>query len=96
MSATATPSPVVTDLSDGVMSIDPFPRYAERRRAAPVSTVRSKQLLRGTGLMVTTYDGVMQVHTDARLSSDLLKHRRGGRMVRFAPSVLRLLTDSAA
>lgn len=94
MSATATAPELVTDLSDRVMFTDPFPRYAALRRAAPVSTVRSKQLLRGTGRLVTTYDGVMQVHTDARLSSDLLKHRRGGRMVRFAPRVLRLLTDS--
>ncbi len=94
MSATAAPTAVVTDLADPVMFTDPFPRYAELRRTAPVSTVRSKQLLRGSGLMVTTYDGVMQVHTDARLSSDLLAHRRGGGLVRFAPRVLRLLTDS--
>ena len=82
--ATAMPE-VVTDLSDPVMFSDPFPRYAELRRTAPVSTVRSKQLLRGDGYMLTRYDDVMQVHTDPRLSSDVLKYGRGGRAIRYAP-----------
>jgi cytochrome P450 PksS len=86
--------PVVTDLSDPVMFADPFPRYAELRRSAPVSTVRSKQLLRGDGYLVTRYDDVMQVHTDPRLSSDVMKHGRGGRALRYAPRMVRLLTDS--
>ena len=85
---------VVTDLSDPVMFSDPFPRYAELRRTAPVSTVRSKQLLRGDGYMLTRYDDVMQVHTDPRLSSDVLKYGRGGRAIRYAPRMVRLLTDS--
>jgi cytochrome P450 PksS len=85
---------VVTDLSDPVMFTDPFPRYAELRRTAPVSTVRSKQLLRGEGYLVTRYDDVMQVHTDPRLSSDVMKHGRGGRALRYAPRMVRLLTDS--
>jgi cytochrome P450 PksS len=85
---------VVTDLADPVMFTDPFPHYAELRRTAPVSTVRSKQLLRGSGYMVTRYDDVMQVHTDPRLSSDVVKHGRGSRAVRYAPRIVRLLTDS--
>lgn len=85
---------VVTDLADPVMFTDPFPRYAELRRTAPVSTVRSKQLVRGEGYMVTRYDDVMQVHTDPRLSSDVMKHGRGGRALRHAPRMVRLLTDS--
>lgn len=85
---------VVTDLADPVMFTDPFPRYAELRRAAPVSTVRSKQLVRGEGYLVTRYDDVMQVHTDPRLSSDVMKHGRGGRALRHAPRMVRLLTDS--
>ncbi|HEY8547279.1 MAG TPA: cytochrome P450, partial [Acidimicrobiales bacterium] len=80
---------------DPVMFTNPAPRYAELRRTAPVSTVRSRQLLRGgTGYMVTRYDDVLQVHTDPRLSSDILRHTRGGRLIRFAPRVMRLLTDS--
>lgn len=93
MSTTATPM-VVTDLSNPVMFSDPFPRYAELRRLAPVSTARSKQLLRGDGFMVTRYDDVMQVHTDPRLSSDVVKHGGKGLSTKFAPRMIRLLTDS--
>jgi cytochrome P450 len=93
MSPTAAMPEVVTDLADPVMFTDPFPRYAHLRRTAPVSTVRSKQLLRGRGYMVTRYDDVMQVHTDPRLSSDVMKHGRA-RMLKYAPRMVRLLTDS--
>src|SRR5690606_11370957 len=96
MSPTA-PAEVVTDLADPVMFTDPWPRYAALRRTAPVSRVRSKQLLRGgggMGYLVTRYDDVLQVHTDPRLSSDLLAHTRAGSFMRFAPRVMRLLTDS--
>lgn len=82
------------DLSEPVMFTDPFPRYAELRRTTPVTRVRSKQLLRGDGYMATRYDDVMQVHTDPRLSSDVLQHGKGGRALRHAPRILRLLTDS--
>jgi cytochrome P450 PksS len=44
--------------------------------------------------MVTRYDDVMQVHTDPRLSSDVMKYGRGGRALRYAPRMVRLLTDS--
>lgn len=94
MSATAALPAVVTDLSERIMFTDPFPRYAELRRVAPVSRARSKQLLRGEGFMVTRYDDVMQVHTDPRLSSDVVQHGKGGLALRFAPRMVRLLTDS--
>jgi cytochrome P450 PksS len=91
MSADVRPDEV-TDLADPVMFDDPFPRYAQLRRDAPVSRVRS-QFNRSPGYMVTRYDDVMQVHTDARLSSDVMRHGKAG-MMKYAPRMFRLLTDS--
>lgn len=84
---------VITDLADPVMFSNPFPRYAELRAEAPVSRVRSKQLLRGSGYMVTRYQDVMQVHTDARFSSNLFG---GGKsiLMKLTPKMLRVLSDS--
>jgi cytochrome P450 len=89
----ASPVPdVITDLADPIMFTDPFPRYAELRRDAPVSKVRS-QFTRSYGYMATRYEDVMQVHTDARLSSDVMQHGKAG-MMKYAPRMFRLLTDS--
>ena len=89
---TTLPEPV-TDLAEEIMFSDPFPRYADLRRDSPVSTVQSKRLVRGSAYMLTRYDDVLKLHTDARFSSDILKQGRSG-MVRFAPRMLRLLMDS--
>jgi cytochrome P450 len=88
------PAAVVTDLSDSLMFSNPFPRYSELRKTAPVSMVKSQQLVRGTGYMLTRYDDVMTVHTDRRLSSDVTKNGRGARFMKFMPRMLRLLNDS--
>jgi len=84
---------VVTDLAEPVMFSDPFPRYAQLRREAPVSIAQSG-LARGRAYLVSRYDDVLQVHTDPRFSSDIIKNGPGGRMLRYAPRVFRLLTDS--
>lgn len=90
----STTTPAMVDLADPVMFSDPFPTYASLRRDDPVSIGRSKQLFRGDGYLATRYDDVMQVHTDARLSSDIMQHGSAGRALRHAPRMLRLLTDS--
>jgi len=83
----------ITDLSDEVMFSDPFPRYAELRRTAPVSRVRSKQLVRSGGYMLTRYDDVMLLHSDLRFSSDIMKQGNPG-LMKHLPRMFRLLTDS--
>lgn len=93
MTSTVT-SRTVTDLADPVMFSNPFPRYAELRRHAPVSRVRHNVMLRGEAFLISRYDDVMQVHTDPRLSTDLLTHVRGARVIRYAPRILRVLTDT--
>jgi cytochrome P450 len=93
MPATARGAEVITDLSEDVMFSDPFPRYAELRRTAPVSRVRSKQLVRSGGYLLTRYDDVMLLHTDVRFSSDIMKQGNPG-LQKYLPRMFRLLTDS--
>jgi cytochrome P450 PksS len=76
------------------MFSDPFPRYAELRRTAPVSLARHRETRRMTVYMLTRHRDVLTLHTDPRFSSDALKHSSTGRLMRFAPRVFRLLTDS--
>jgi cytochrome P450 PksS len=83
----------LTDLSDPVMFTNPYPRYAELRRNAPVSRVRSKQMLRGDGFMLTKYEDVVMMHTDQRFSSATVTATTGP-VSKALPQVLRLLGDS--
>ncbi len=86
-------SSTTVNLADPAMFTNPFPRYAELRRG-PVTIGRSQQLMRGDGYLATRYEDVLQVHTDPRFSSDIMKYGRAARTLRFAPRILRLLTDS--
>src|ERR1700712_1588524 len=88
----ATAVDVVTDLSEPIMFFDPFPRYAELRRTAPVSRVRS-QLAPKDSYMLTRYEDVMLVHTDKLFSSDHSK-TRGTLVSRMMPRMFKLLMDS--
>lgn len=83
----------LTDLSDPIMFTNPFPRYAELRRNAPVSRVRSKQLVRKGGYLLTRYDDVMMLHTDKRFSNDFMINGRPG-LMKLMPRMFRLLADS--
>ncbi len=85
---------IVTDLADPLMFSNPFPRYAQLRRDAPVSIVESQQLVRGRGYLVSRYEDVLQVHKDPRFSSDIIKYGPGGRLLKYGPRLFRLLTDS--
>ena len=82
-----------TDLADPVMFTNPYPRYAQLRRDAPVSRAYSKQMLGGTGYMLTRHEHVMLLHNDVRFSSDPTS---GGSsfLMRHLPKMFRLLTDS--
>jgi cytochrome P450 PksS len=91
MTATVAPE-LLTDLSEDVMFRDPFPHYARLRREAPVSMGMS-QLTRPDVYLATRYDDVMQVHTDPRLSSDVMTYGGAG-IVKYAPRMFRLLVDS--
>ncbi len=85
----------VTDLSQPIMFSDPFPRYAELRRLAPVSTVKHRETRLLTSYMLTRHADVMTLHTDPRFSSNAIEHSRFGSTVnRFMPRMFRLLTDS--
>jgi cytochrome P450 len=90
---TATRDLPVTDLSEPIMFADPFPRYAELRRTAPVSWVKHQQGTRMNGYMLTRYQDVMALHTDARFSSDPHK-AKNGKYLRFLPPMLQMLNDS--
>lgn len=83
----------VTDLSDPIMFTNPFPRYAELRRNAPVSRVRSKQLVPKGGYLLARYDDVMMLHTDKGFSNDFMINGRPG-LMKFMPRIFRLLADS--
>lgn len=87
-----------TDLDDPLMFTDPFPRYAELRRSAPVSRVRAPLAtgMRAKGYMLTRYDDVLAMHADPRLSSDVMRNDRIGRLRWLIPKPIRLLTETMA
>lgn len=81
------------DLLDPVMFDDPFPIYRRLRAERPVAAAAWPAQLRGGGYIVTRYEDVVRVHTDKVFSNDSNKH---GTMTvpRFAPTTLKLLTES--
>jgi cytochrome P450 PksS len=96
MAETATMPTTFTDLADPVMFTNPFPRYAELRKDAPVSSARSQQT-RGNVYMLTKYEDVLRLYSDSVYSSDAMKNgASGGGLAtsKHAPRMLRLLTDS--
>jgi cytochrome P450 len=82
-----------TDLADEVMFDDPYPRYAELRRSAPVSRVHSKQMVAGLGYMLTRHEDVLFLHNDVRFSSDPTPQGRS-LLMKVLPRMFRLLTQS--
>ncbi len=60
------PASAVTDLAETVMFSDPYPRYAELRRLAPVAPAYSKQMLGGAGYLLTRHEHVLLLHNDTR------------------------------
>ncbi len=82
-----------TDLADPVMFSDPYPRYEELRRRAPVSRAFSKQLLGGTGYMLTRHEHVLVLHNDVRFSSDPTS-QGSSFLMRHLPRMFRLLMSS--
>jgi cytochrome P450 PksS len=84
-----------TDLADPVMFSDPYPRYEVLRRSAPVSRAFSKQLLGGTGYMLTRHEHVLLLHSDVRFSSDPTSTSQGSSfLLRHLPRMFRLLMSS--
>lgn len=83
-----------TDLTDPVMFTDPFPRYAELRRTAPVSRTRRSDSGRPVeAYMLTRYEDVVTLLGDPRFSS-ATRRNRGGRFGKFTPRLFGLLGDS--
>ena len=87
-----------TDLADPVMFTNPYPRYAQLRRDAPVSRAYSKQMLGGAGYLLTRHEHVLLLHNDVRFSSDPSSGSDdGGRasfLMRHLPKMFRLLGSS--
>lgn len=81
-----------TDLSDPIMFTNPFPRYAELRRTARVSRTVHREVRRVDAYMLTRYEDVVTLHTDARFTSTT---KRPG-VVRLLPQVFRMLFQSMA
>jgi cytochrome P450 PksS len=75
------------------MFSNPYPRFAELRRNAPVSRAFSKQLLGGTGYMLTRHEHVLLLHNDVRFSSDPTS-QGSSFLMRHLPRMFRLLTSS--
>jgi cytochrome P450 PksS len=84
----------MTDLADPVMFENPFPRYAQLRRDAPVSRVVHQETRKVEAFMLTRYEDVLLLHTDPRFSSDPFKGTRGAIVRKLLPSMFRLLVDS--
>jgi cytochrome P450 PksS len=82
-----------TDLAEPVMFSDPYPRYAELRRTAPVSRAYSKQLMGGAGYMLTRHEQVQLLHNDVRFSSDPTS-QGSSVLMRHLPRMFRLLMSS--
>jgi cytochrome P450 len=94
VTGTATAGPVGrTDLADPVMFTDPYPRYAELRRHAPVAPAYSKQMLGGAGYLLTRHEHVLLLHNDVRFSSDPTS-QGSSFLMRHLPKMFRLLTSS--
>lgn len=83
-----------TDLRTRVMLDDPFPRYEYLRRHAPLSRVKARMMVRGTGYMLTRFDDVMAMHSDPRFSSDALANGGLAKFSWLLPPTLRLLTQT--
>jgi cytochrome P450 PksS len=83
-----------TDLTERAMFDDPFPRWAELRAAAPVSYGRTRESRTIDCYLLSRYEDVQLLHSDARFSSDLTKGPGAGLATRFLPKTFRLLTDS--
>jgi cytochrome P450 len=83
----------VTDLADPVMFTDPYPRFAELRRLAPVAPAYSKQMLGGAGYLLTRHEHVLLLHNDVRFSSDPTS-QGSSFLMRHLPKMFRLLTSS--
>jgi cytochrome P450 len=82
-----------TDLADPVMFTDPYTRYAELRRDAPVARAYSKQMLGGAGYLLTRHEHVLLLHNDVRFSSDPTS-QGSSFLMRHLPRMFRLLTSS--
>ncbi|MCV7378987.1 cytochrome [Mycobacterium alsense] len=85
-----------TDLDDPIMFSDPYPRYAELRRSAPVSRVRAPLITggKGKGYMLTRYDDVLAMLADPRFSSDVMHHDPVRRVRWLIPKPIALLTET--
>jgi cytochrome P450 PksS len=82
-----------TNLADPVMFSNPYPRLAELRRNAPVSRAFSRQLLGGTGYMLTRHEHVLLLYNDVRFSSDPTS-QGSSFLMRHLPRMFRLLMSS--
>ena len=89
-------SSAITDLTDPIMFSNPFPKYAELRKSAPVSPVVAPLMIggKGKGYMLTRYDDVVAMHADPRFSSDLMNHDAVRRVRWLIPKPLQLLTET--
>lgn len=78
------------------MFSNPYPRYAELRRSAPVSRVRAPLITggKGKGYMLTRYEDVLAMHADPRFSSDVMRHDPVRRVRWLIPKPIRLLTET--
>ncbi|WP_040795877.1 cytochrome P450 family protein [Nocardia higoensis] len=92
--STAVETMEFTNLADGVMFGNPYPRYEYLRKHAPLSRVKAPRMVPGIGYMLTRYDDVMTLHSDPRFSSDALAHGGLAKYSWLVPPTLKLLTQT--
>lgn len=84
-----------TSLDTREMLDTPHARFAYLRKHHPVSWATAKGLLVGEGgYLFTRYDDVVTVHSDDRLSTDVMKNSPAGKFIWLLPPSLRMLAQT--
>lgn len=84
-----------TDLGSREMLDTPHARFAYLREHQPVSWATAPMLLQGKGgYLLTRYDDVVEVHSDERFSTDIIKNTSAGKFAWLLPPSMRMLTQT--
>lgn len=84
-----------TGLGSREMLDNPYARFAHLRKNAPVSWATAPMLLpRKGGYLLTKYDDVVEIHSDDRFSTDVMKHTSAGKLSWLMPPTIRMLTQT--
>ncbi|OBH43439.1 cytochrome [Mycobacterium mantenii] len=84
-----------TELGSREMLDRPHTRFAHLRENAPVSWATAPGLLYGHGgFLLTRYEDVVEVHSDERFSTDVIRNTSVGKFAWLLPPTIRMLTQT--